>query len=628
MMKIRDYITSFYYLLLKILKKIKENKVIIFLQRAFLNYNSIQLMCTIFFVLFAYLFMYKIYGGYFCSNDDTGMMMTISGYCTTGKPTSYHQFVCTILGVLLKSLYVWNSNVSWYSLFYIFSMIVSVSFILFILLKCVKIQSYKERMLVFLCVVFFTAALSLTGIYIISWTVTSVFLGLTAIMMLLLLINERSKKYLWIKFAISLLFLVACGVVRDVALEALIPFFILMLAYILFLNKSVWKKSTCVFLALIACFFTISLNKYFAQDRIIKASMNESYERNEFEKYRPRFSDYPVLPYEGNEEFYASIGWDKEFFDLSRQWMYIDRRFNAENLKKISEASQNIKLTEQNQVTKNNIFTLFLKPDFGGKPFTVLTYFIIACFLTGLSLTSLCIIRKKWKYIYNSLLFLGANALAICECLYLCWKGRYISSAFLCAALPSSFISFSLFIRMLSTIDIAVAKNKLKNLSKEKYLRFLASCAVLSLLFFLGFGRFYFKAEPREQRNSSNKIITSIERYCIKHNDYLIIHDGVALSDTRLFLDMSLSGCRNNLLFLGGTGVFSQGYYDCVMNYGFSEFYSDNLLDDNVLFMTGNRDLKKSEFMEYMKKAYGENIDCELIDNLQNYVYIYKFRRC
>ena len=96
--------------------------------------------------------------------------------------------------------------------------------------------------------------------------------------------------------------------------------------------------------------------------------MNESYERNEFEKYRPRFSDYPVLPYEGNEEFYASIGWDKEFFDLSRQWMYIDRRFNAENLKKISEASQNIKLTEHNQVTKNNIFTLFLKPNFGGKP--------------------------------------------------------------------------------------------------------------------------------------------------------------------------------------------------------------------------------------------------------------------
>ena len=61
MMKIRDYITSFYYLLLKILKKIKENKVIIFLQRAFLNYNSIQLMCTIFFVLFAYLFMYNLY---------------------------------------------------------------------------------------------------------------------------------------------------------------------------------------------------------------------------------------------------------------------------------------------------------------------------------------------------------------------------------------------------------------------------------------------------------------------------------------------------------------------------------------------------------------------------------------
>ena len=111
------------------------------------------------------------------------------------------------------------------------------------------------------------------------------------------------------------------------------------------------------------------------------------------------------------------------------------------------------------------------------------------------------------------------------------------------------------------------------------------------------------------------------------NKDNLYIHNGVAVNDTRLFLDMSLRGCSNNLLFWGGTGVFSNAYYDTVGRFGYDEFYSDNLLDDNVYFICGDSSMDDTVFVHYMQSAYGEDIQCKQVYNIKNLAFVYKFTR-
>ena len=76
---------------------------------------------------------------------------------------------------------------------------------------------------------------------------------------------------------------------------------------------------------------------------LLSFSSKESETYLELKQYRGQFRDYPVIPYKGNEEFYGSMGWDEEFYNVSRNWMYMDRRFTSENLKKIVEKTAETK---------------------------------------------------------------------------------------------------------------------------------------------------------------------------------------------------------------------------------------------------------------------------------------------
>ena len=166
----------------KLISKLRLKKI--------MNHKIGGVIVTLLCVTSAYIVMYKTMGGYFLSNDDTGMMKTVSGY-SSGVPTSYHQFMCTALGVFFESLYIMKPDVSWYSHVYVGIVIVSISTMLYVMIRSVKLkEKWMQAMGVF-AVTVYVSAITLFGVYNISWTETSTFCGSAALALLMTLTGSN-----------------------------------------------------------------------------------------------------------------------------------------------------------------------------------------------------------------------------------------------------------------------------------------------------------------------------------------------------------------------------------------------------------------------------------------------------
>ena len=77
----------------------------------------------------------------------------------------------------------------------------------------------------------------------------------------------------------------------------------------------------------------------------------------------------------------------------------------------------------------------------------------------------------------------------------------------------------------------------------------------------------------------------------------------------------------------GGPGVRTKPFYTTIARFGYDEFYSENLFDDNVYYMTTTTDIENSAFMAYMKKCFGETVSAEVIETADSGIYIYDISR-
>ena len=605
----------------KLISKLRLKKI--------MNHKIGGVIVTLLCVTSAYIVMYHTMGGYFLSNDDTGMMKTVSGY-SSGVPTSYHQFMCTALGVFFESLYIMKPDVSWYSHVYVGIVIVSISTMLYVMIRSVKLkEKWMQAMGVF-AVTVYVSAITLFGVYNISWTETSTFCGSAALALLLTLTGSHSKKTRTMICVVSGILVVLNALVRFTAFLPLIPFYIVAVIYVVLKNQKKFNLRLHIIFVASVMMILGALYIYSSIDREYKETQIETVSHSDFDVYRSHFSDYPIVPYEGNEEFYQSIGWDKSLYTMAHyKWMYIDRRFNTENLKKIYEMSKNISENQSEAVTGPNYNFLvdFYKIPHNDNQWFLLTLMVTGFALLGVCGTIWCLIVKKRKYLVDSLMIMGINLLSIFESLYAIMRGRYIFRVFLCSAIPAFCISTVVIIRIISNIDKPAVYEAAKNIHQKVKAYVLIGVTFISLMSFIVVAHQNFNREYKIKRDEANVLSTAIERYCVVHKENLYVHNGISTSDSQLFLDMSLRGCSQNLLFWGGTGVFSAGYYDTVGQYGYSEFFSENLFDEKVYFICDYSDIYNTDFYTYMRALYGEDIRCEQIESIRESAFVYKFSR-
>lgn len=619
----------------------------------YIKYPSVRFITTLLFVTVLYFAMCLCFGCYYMTSDDPIMMRNLSGYYT-GIPSSYDLFVSTPLGLLSKLFYTMFPNVSWYSVFHVSSTVLCVSVVLFELLEQIPFKIVRIRTMCTLLIIFLVGAVMAFPFHIFNFSVTAALYGSASLIVLLSLVNTDLDRRFFRKYSIATAFLLLSELVRSSAFKAVLPFYILIILYIFIRRGKNWKKNVKILLAittvvLISLIFSIS-----KIDQYYKDTMVESETYVKMRSLRAAYMDSVNLPYEENKELYESLGWDEDFYKISKSQMFLDRRFNVENLTKIVDTNKD----EANQTTyfsriKNAVnhffnitpsgtitFEAIDMPTFTNIKKLIVLLFLLVCIICSAS-------AAYWKNKGNQTLFVellliaGINAIAVGEIAYLCYLGRFILRALLCSVLPALCVNLYFLAKVLYRVtnqlnryyfpfelvqknaeDKCIKRFELKVGTIFMVLGLAMSFVLMQLIFVRTFDSTFRNIKDEKINNSQ-----IIEDYCMSNPDNFYLHDGVAFNKL-IFINMKeLRGCGKSLLFWGGQEVFTKSYYDAIHAFGYSEFYTDNLLDENVYFITLNSNLSDSVFMSYMRSAYGDDIQCKIADILNDHIYVYQFFR-
>lgn len=579
------------------------------------NRTPLPLFVAILLFLSVFLILYFTVGVFYLSNDDTGIMKTFSGYCT-GEPNAYHPYGSYTLGLINVFFYNLFPKLNWYSYGSIFIMIISNAIITTSIFYSLNEDNQHKIKYIFLIGII-AVAVNFYGIKRLSWTLNGLFAALAGLFLLLIYLFDNKHK-LW-KIVLSALLFGIGAIIRDSSFEAVVPYAVLCLLYYFLqrIEKPLFsKKNTRIFITSISVLAVLCFiwNYHHIDNAMKKSALTEvtttSQESDLFERYRGLYNDSYHIPYKGNEEFYESIGWDEELYELTENWFSMDERFNTENLKLIYEKS-NQSINNNTKVSKfsfyNEVFWAYTQSD----PIRLfLTIVILLVFFAG----AISVFYKflKHKYWQDSFLLCSSAALAIAEWLWLIIGiGRFIDRAFYCATIPALFII------------IWIAAKNYKKISKNNFLNIVAT--VFSIVFLCMAATFWIVEDKRQNIKHLSQVSAEADMITASNPDYLYITDLTIADGCNLFLNMNMNGYPNNQLLYGGTGIYSKSYYDIVSRYGFEDFYSDDLFSDNVLFMTTDNNLSSSLFMDYMHKCYGNDISVVLIDQSQSGVCVYKF---
>ena len=573
---------------------------------------SVVLFATLF-VTAVFFLLYYTCGVFYLTNDDVGFMKTYSGY-DTGVPSALNSYGSYTFGQFFVLLYSFLPGINWYAYISIFVLIISNTVIIYCIYNLLD-KKIKTNFGYILIIGLITLAINFYGIKRISWTLNGVFASTAGMMLLLMFVIEKKRKW-WI-ILISIVFCGLGGLIRFGSLEAVIPYIVLVIAYYFVLNlKKPFFTKTNKYIWLNTVLIVVLLGLIWGYQYVDSAmksrvqSVSEEY--SEFEYYRSLYADSYHIPYEGNEEFYESIGWDEVFFNATEKFFYMDERFNTENLRKIAEKTDDSIKNDENKSATGHYAEVLIKYLQSDPIVPVLSFFIVFMFLLGGILFVIDLIKHKaWQ---DWLFMCGAAVIALLECVWLLVvRERLIDRTFYCAIIPSLFIGISVLFKHFSYIT------NTKVLSKVFY--------GFVILFFSLVASFWIVEDERQNIKVVSRAADEADLIVANNPDILYITDASISDGCNLFLNMELAGHVHNRMLFGGTGIYSESYYSKLAEFGFDEFYSDDLLNDKVLFMTLNPNLKSSAFLTYMRNLYGEDIDVVEVEHSASGVYVYKFVR-
>ena len=618
----------------------------------FRKYPAARYLTTLLLVTLSYFVMYRSLGCYYMTNDDPYMMRNLSGYFT-GEPSSYELFVSTPMGLLYRFFYTRFPEVSWYSLFQVGSTVLCVSVVLFLLMEEIRIRNRVRRAGCTLLAVSFIAAVMVMPFHIMNFSVTAALYGVAALAILLSLAGSEADRKFYVKYAVCMAFVLLAQLIRASSYQALLPFLAFVFVYVLIRCRRKWSKRFTSAIIVTTVILVTLFSGVSVLDRLYKSKAVEPASYREMKSLRGTYMDHVYLPYDENAEFYESIGWDEELYRITRKQMFLDKRFNTGNLTEIVKKSQEttsrtglfsrVKFAVNHFLGKSTKETITYEPvDMPQLLSTKKAVFL--CFLlifVGSSAALLRGLRRKRAFAVPLFLLAGVNGIATAEIVYLCFLGRFILRAFACAALPALWVDAWVFVKalpgILEGLDSRCSGIRLPDgktagcLFRRKAVRasslLMAVCLAASIGAMAFLFHTTFHSDYRIVKNNRIADSLAIEEFCRAHPDHFYLHDGIA-TNKAVFPDMSEQrGCGRNLLFWGGAEVYTKSHYDAIRAFGYDSFTTENLLEENVYFLSLSFHPTESEFLSYMRAAYGEDVRCRITDVIRNRIYVYKFYR-
>lgn len=543
------------------------------------------------------------------TNDDTGIMAFVAGF-KTGTPTPGTIFCNVIWGGVISCLYRLNSSISWYVLAYMLLTLLSLSVLCH---SCMNIFSKDiKQSISILIFLWFYLAIFFFHCVGFQFTTMSAICGMGSIIIAHYPF-ENDGNFKLRKADIGrillfiLLFIFSCNIRPKIG-----------------------------YMACLGLFFSYIINRYLFRYQISKLYLyiggiisvlsyitNRMWEHiNKWEAFRlyhiqrALWTDYSHISFHDNPELYQSVGWSENLYNLAGNWFFIDENINDRTFTIINEATEHIRQTFSiKQQIINSLQYLF---NLDKQTKIVVIYLIVIMLWVLFNVMSM----KAWHILWGLCVYVSLGFLFL---FYFAWKGRLVyrvtdSTIFLFFVPGIVFTLKTLFNNQADKITKQVLY-----INKGKLLVLIAFFTVgilFSIISPSGLAQMTHLNAISESRRNNENLKEKLEQYAIQNQKNLYIYEnslGVAGNPFTTYPERK----PYNLMFWGGSGMYSPLYYEQLRANGFQTLYPEDFFRNNVYFLAGS---EPSEILiNYMSDKF-ENCDCQIIDRQEGFI-VYQFTR-
>ena len=546
---------------------------------------------------------------HFGANDDLGFLCQFAGY-QTGQPIAGSIFTNYSWSLLVTSLYRLCRTISWYPYIYMFLILISVSIVCFDFLY---IMNEKKIPLLAGLLFFSTLFICVLCFHLdnLQFTTTPGLCGMACLCNCIILtkydISRNHKLFIYISSGI-LSFFAIC--IREMVGYLFLLSFIIMLICLLIqkaaavhfhifsrevreklFERKTEKRNIFIFVCIILFVFLFSFlinNWYRGTDEYINWKNSNT----------GGYLDYPHLDYEEGREVYEKVGWSESLYNLINKWYLLDEKSSTDNFSVINASYKNEQKTFP-QVVQNMVTAL---RQAGGRVLFEAAICIIILFF----LLKLCDNRKL---IFSSIVYIAVFG---CLSLWLAYQGR----------IPDRVVDVLIYLYLIPALLYAidsVEKNK-GDVSKKMII----VCSTLLLTCAVPFSniRVAYIVSNEFANGETTKALEALWNYGIENKNNMYIYDYTLAATATPFINFKNGATPNNVAFWG-PNRFSPVWRQQLESNGKNEFYTANLMDDDVFYVSSaDADV---DLISYMREEYPES-KCSLVEQT-NYFTVYKFSK-
>ncbi len=504
-----------------------------------------------------------------------------------------HPIICIIISIFYRILPIIN----WHSIF-----LLSIQFICFTIIGYIILKKHNNGIAIVLYTIF-ASVFYVTMLMLIQYTSVAALLILTALIMLIYILDKNEKTK--IKYIIGMYILYTIGIMtRMQSLLIIIPFFGLYFVINLVgykFQKQIQKDTIIKMLKYYLIYVLITVIVYLSN--IIIYNSDEVYKNYmEYNDIRATLHDIIYVDYEENKEIFDEVGWSKNDHYLFYTFNFGDEDiYSKENLQKIldykiqKDGKYNF---DTNIVEINRSFISETSDSITYISILFMVIFIISLFNSN---------RTK----ENVLIFIATIGMHILFII--------IGRSMLRVVIPEYIIGTALLIYNLNFNN----KNKINDNIKNCVI---ICFMILIICTFVG-NKYYYGYKLENYENYRELI-----NYTNNHKENVYLYTVPSLQDRYLtysVYQMPPKGVFSNLRVMGGWDMYTKNYYDFKERYNLEGNFLD-LLKENVYLIDGDVYWSGRRYENYkenvilaIKENYGEEVTCEEVEHFGNLT-IYK----
>lgn len=266
---------------------------------------------------------YLVFTVQYETNDDPGMMQFLSGYATK-TPEIMPYAMGTLYSFFISRLYMLTAHIPWYICVHMVLNTTAVLTVCWVFVHgdkpdSARLLSYLAFLILFFSVYWYSTVDM-------EFTTVPGFCGAAAVLLCVDVLSDKTQRPgpKRIRIALMCVFFLFGYNIREQGGIVTLAVLLYTAAACVLLLRAPWKTgAVCAALVLAAAAGSRLVNDAYIQATDWKDWMEYGATRNSW-------IDLYKLPYEGNEDIYANVGWGKEEFDLASHWCFLDDKCTLE----------------------------------------------------------------------------------------------------------------------------------------------------------------------------------------------------------------------------------------------------------------------------------------------------------